>query len=149
MGEMEINDMIHLGPEVVINTLLIHSVSPHARKLVEEFSTGNPYLTDIKLDDMSVNRSAEIVKTYLKAIGLSLKFIKTPKRKIHPFQYHAMLFGQLNKHHPLLPVGDVSGMTDEQLEEHEKKILSRNEDMINSAKEGKLKDPITYYDKPQ
>ena len=149
MGEMEINDMIHLGPEVVIDTLLIHSVSPHARKLVEEFSTGNPYITDIKLDDMSTNRSAEIVETYLKAIGLRMKFIKMRKKKIHPMQYHAMMFGQLSKHHPLLPVGDVSKMTDKQMRKHEKQILARNEDMIKRAKEGKLKDPITYYDKPQ
>ena len=149
MGDMEINDMIHLGPEVVIEALLIHSVSPHARKLVEEFSTGNPYITDIKLDDMSTNRSAEIVETYLKAIGLRMKFIKIPKKKIHPLEYHSLMFGQLAKHHPILPVGDVSKMSDKQMRAHEKKILARNKDMIKRAKEGKLSDPLTYYDKPQ
>lgn len=149
MGEMEINDMVHLGPEVVVEALLIHSVSPHARKLVQEFSTGNPYLTDIKLDDMSTNRSAEIVETYLKAIGLRMKFIKTPKKKIHPMHYHALMFGQLAKNHPILPVGDVSGMSDKQMKKHEKKIIERNRDMVKRAKEGKLKDPLTYYDAPQ
>ena len=149
MGDMEITDMLHLGPEVVIEMLLLHSVSPHARKLVQEFSTGNPYLTDIKLDDMSTNRSAEIVETYLKAIGLRMKFIKTLKKKIHPIHFHPLMFNQLSKINPLLPVGDVSKMSEKQLRAHEKKIIERNKDMLKRAKEGKLKDPLTFYDNPQ
>jgi hypothetical protein len=149
MGDMEITDMLHLGPEVVIEMLLLHSVSPHARKLVQEFSTGNPYLTDIKLDDMSTNRSAEIVETYLKAIGLRMKFIKTLKKKIHPIHFHPLMFNQLSKINPLLPVGDVSKMSEKQMRAHEKKIIERNKDMLKRAKEGKLKDPLTFYDNPQ
>lgn len=149
MGDMETNDLIHIGPEVVIEALLLHSVSPHARKLVQEFSTGNPYITDIRLDDKSTNRSAEIVETYLKAIGLRMKFIKIPKKKIHPMEFHSLMFGQFAKFHPLLPTGDVSKMTDKQMRKHEKKILERNKEALEKYKEGKSKDPMTYYDKPQ
>ena len=98
---------------------------------------------------MSTNRSAEIVETYLKAIGLRMKFIKKRKNKIHPMHYHALMFGQLAKNHPILPVGDVSELTDKQMRKREKAVIERNRDMVKRAKEGKLKDPVTYYDQPQ
>lgn len=76
---MELNNFNHIGPEPVVQNLMIHSVSPQARKLVEEMYTCNPYDIDIKLDKDSTNRVAEIVNTYLKAIGLRLVFAKVPK----------------------------------------------------------------------
>ena len=84
-GDMEMGDLGHLGFENVITLLMIHSVSPHARRLVERMFIDDPYLVDIKLDKDSSNRSAEILNTYLKAIGYKLVFEKTPKNKIKPF----------------------------------------------------------------
>ena len=81
--------MLHLGSESVIQNLMIHSVSPQARKLVEQMYTCNPYEIDIKLDSTSKNRVAEVVNTYLKPIGLRLVFAKVPKYRyktpISPF----------------------------------------------------------------
>lgn len=78
-GNMEINNFNHIGAEAVVENLMIHSVSPQARKLVEQMYTCNPYKIDIKLDVNSKNRVAEVVNTYLKAIGLRLVFSKVPK----------------------------------------------------------------------
>ena len=84
-GDMETGDFGHLGMEYVIEALMIHSVSPQARRLVEKIYKEDPYLVDIKLDKNSRNRSAEILNTYLKGIGYKLEFIKTPKVKKKPF----------------------------------------------------------------
>lgn len=90
-GNMEINNFNHIGPEAVIENLMIHSVSPSARKRVEELYTCNPFDINIKLDEESKNRVAEIVNTYLKAIGLRLVFAKVPKYRyiepISPFTF--------------------------------------------------------------
>ena len=83
-GDMESGDLGHAGFENVITILMIHSVSPHARRLVEQMFTEDPYLVDIKLDENSSNRSAEILNAYLKAIGYRLVFEKIKKEKIHP-----------------------------------------------------------------
>lgn len=84
-GDMETGDFGHLGMEYVITTLMIHSVSPQARRLVEKIFTGDPYLVNIKLDDSSSNRSAEILNAYLKVLGYRLEFTKTPKKMVKPF----------------------------------------------------------------
>lgn len=78
-GSMETNDMAHAGVEVLVANMMIHSLSPQARRLVEQMYTGDPFHIDIKLDSDSKNRSAEIVNTYLKTIGRRIEFIK--KRK--------------------------------------------------------------------
>lgn len=83
-------DLGHLGFENVITLLMIHSVSPHARRLVEKMFVDDPYLVDIKLDEDSSNRSAEILNTYLKSIGYKLVFEKTPKKKLKPFTIKPM-----------------------------------------------------------
>jgi DNA-directed RNA polymerase beta subunit len=80
-GNMETNNMNHLGADVVIANMMIHSVSPQGRRLVEQMYTGDPFKIDIKLDSDSKNRSAEIANTYLKTIGRRLKFIKVRKQK--------------------------------------------------------------------
>lgn len=80
-GNMETNNMNHAGADVVISNMMIHSVSPQGRRLVEQMFTGDPFNIDIKLDSDSKNRSAEIVNTYLKTIGRRLNFIKRPKIK--------------------------------------------------------------------
>ena len=78
-GNMETNNMAHIGVEPLIANMMIHSLSPQGRRLVEQMYTGDPFHIDIKLDSNSKNRSAEIANTYLKAIGRRLTFIKKPK----------------------------------------------------------------------
>jgi DNA-directed RNA polymerase beta subunit len=79
-GNMETNNMAHIGIEPLIANMMIHSLSPQGRRLVEQMYTGDPFHVDIKLNSDSKNRSAEIVNTYLKAIGRRLKFTKTLKK---------------------------------------------------------------------
>ena len=81
-GNMEINNFNHLGPEVVIENLMIHSVSPNARRLVKKFYTENPYHINIELDKESKNVEAAITNTYLKAIGRRLVFKKVKKNRV-------------------------------------------------------------------
>ena len=84
-GDMESGDLGHIGMENVVSILMIHSVSPQARRLVEQMLTDNPYDIDIKLDENSVNRTAQIANVYLKTMGYRLKFLKKlkkPKRGI-------------------------------------------------------------------
>lgn len=80
-GNMETNNMDHLGADVVVSNLMIHSTSPQGRRLVEQMYTGDPFQIDIKLDSDSKNRSAEIANTYLKTIGRRLVFIKRKKQR--------------------------------------------------------------------
>lgn len=80
-GEMESGDMAHLGMEVVVTNLMIHSASPHARRLTEQLLTGDPFKIDIKLDETASNRGVEILNAYLKAMGIRLVFTKIPKAK--------------------------------------------------------------------
>ena len=82
---METGNFGHLGFENVVTVLMIHSASPHARRLVEKMFTDDPYLVDIKLDEDSSNRSAEILNTYLKTIGYKLVFEKKRKKLVRPF----------------------------------------------------------------
>ena len=79
-GNMETNNMAHIGVEALISNMMIHSLSPQGRRLVEQMYTGDPFKIDIKLNSDSKNRSAEIANTYLKAIGRRLKFIKKRKQ---------------------------------------------------------------------
>lgn len=58
---------------------MIHSLSPKARRLTEQMFVCNPYDIDIRLDDDSSNRAAEIVNVYLKTIGRRLIFEKRKK----------------------------------------------------------------------
>lgn len=83
--EMETEDERHMGTEVVVHNLMIHSTSPQARRLVESFIEGDPYEIDIKLDGTCKSRSAEKAKVYLKAMGIAIKFLKIPKKKLKLF----------------------------------------------------------------
>ena len=80
-GNMETNDLCHLGAAYVVTNLLIHSLSPHARRLTEQMFICDPFRVDIRLDDISSNRSAEIANVYLKTIGRRLIFSKRRKLK--------------------------------------------------------------------
>ena len=76
---MEIGNLSHLGPEIVIQMLMLYATSPLARQLYEQLMTGDPFEIDINLDDTSSNRNAEIASVYLKAVGRRIVFIKHPK----------------------------------------------------------------------
>ena len=78
-GNMETNNFDHIGADIVIANMMIHSLSPHGRRLAEQMYTGDPFNIDIKLDNESKNRSAEIANTYLKTIGRRLRFVKRRK----------------------------------------------------------------------
>ena len=92
MGNMEIEDLNHMGSEYVVTNLMLHSISPHGRRLVEQFYTEDPFNIDIKLDNKATNRQAEIVNTYLKTMGLRLKFLKVLKQKVNPIKFKAISF---------------------------------------------------------
>lgn len=95
-GEMESGDLIHLGVENVIINLMLHSVSPHGRRLSEELLTGDPFNIDIKLDDMSKNRSVEILNAYFLTMGLELEFKKIPREKKKVILQKIMNYTQSN-----------------------------------------------------
>ena len=86
-GNMELGDLGHMGMEHVVEFLMIHSVSPHARRLVEQIFIDDPYLINIRLDKDSKNRSAEILAAYMKFLGYRLIFEKKRKHLIRPFKF--------------------------------------------------------------
>lgn len=77
---METNQLDHLGAELVVANLMIHSISPQGRRLVEQMYTCDPFSINIKLDSDSRNRSAEIANIRMKVIGRRLRFEKIKKK---------------------------------------------------------------------
>ena len=92
-GQMESGDFDHIGTEYVVINLLLHSLSPHGRRLVEQIATGDPYNVDVKLDSKAKNRSAEILNARLKTMGYRLVFEKTKKSKKYAMLVPAVEFG--------------------------------------------------------
>lgn len=99
-GNMETNNMAHIGVDALITNMMIHSLSPQGRRLVEQMYTGNPFSIDIKLNSDSKNRSAEIANTYLKTIGRRLRFIKK-KKDIRKITVNAITFNKDPYIHPI------------------------------------------------
>jgi len=97
-GQMESGDFDHMGTEYVVLNLLLHSLSPHGRRLVEQVATGDPYDVDVKLDSKAKNRSVEILNTRLKTMGYRLVFSKTKKNRVYAALMPAIEFGE---HSPL------------------------------------------------
>lgn len=93
-GQMESGDLDHMGTEYVVINLLLHSLSPHGRRLVEQVATGDPYNVDVRLDSKSKNRSAEILNARLKTMGYRLVFEKKKKKKRFGMLVPALEFGQ-------------------------------------------------------
>lgn len=93
-GQMESGDLDHMGTEYVVINLLLHSLSPHGRRLVEQVATGDPYNVDVKLDSKSKNRSAEILNARLKTMGYRIVFTKTKKKYNNAALIPALEFGQ-------------------------------------------------------
>ena len=138
-GNMETNDLNHLGAGYVITNLMIHSLSPHARRLTEQMFTDNPFNIDIKLDDESSNRSAEIVNTYLKTIGRRLVFRKIKKFK-YQFRMNPLTFHDLRKASPILRPGvhffDGKFYTPEEFyknQEEDRKLYEKKKDKLVPA----------------
>ena len=92
-GQMESDQLAHMGVEYVVTNLMLHSLSPHGRRLVEAMYTGDPFNVDIKLDKNSSNREVEILNAYLKTMGLRLTFYKTKKRKPPLMMIEPISFG--------------------------------------------------------
>lgn len=92
-GQMESGDFDHMGTEYVVINLMLHSLSPHGRRLVEQIATGDPYDVDVKIDSKAKNRSAEILNARLKTMGYRLVFSKTKKRKKYAVLTPAVEFG--------------------------------------------------------
>lgn len=80
-GFMESGDMMHLGVQYVVMNLMLYSSSPQARRLTEQLLTGDPYNIDIRLDQNSKNRNAEIINALMETMGLQLVFKRIPKQK--------------------------------------------------------------------
>lgn len=78
---METGDLAHAGMDVVVAILMTHSVSPHARRLVEKLLIDDPYDINVKPDETASNRNVEILNAYLKTMGLRLVFRKKPKKR--------------------------------------------------------------------
>ena len=93
-GDMETGNLIHLGAELVVQMLMLYSTSPHARRLTDQMLTGDPFNIDVKLDNNSTNRNAEILNVYLKTMGLKLTFRRIPKERIQPILIEPMKFFQ-------------------------------------------------------
>lgn len=91
-GDMETGNLIHLGAELVVQMLMLYSTSPHARRLTQEMLTGDAFNIDVKLDDESKNRNAEILNVYLKTMGLRLEFKKVHKQREHAMEIEPMYF---------------------------------------------------------
>lgn len=124
-GNMETNDFNHLGAGYVVVNLLIHSLSPHARRLTEQMFTCNPFQIDIRLDDESTNRSAEIVNVYLKTIGRRLIFSKRKKLRYKVLQT-PMYFVEPKITQPMWIVKDKNFDFEKDYEEREKLQEKKN-----------------------
>ena len=79
-GQMESGDLDHMGTEYVVLNLMLHSLSPHARRLVEQVVLGDPFNVDVKINTKAKNRSVEILNARLKTMGFRISFEKKPKK---------------------------------------------------------------------
>ena len=136
-GNMETNNMNHIGADAVITNMMIHSLSPQGRRLVEKMYTGDPFHIDIKLDSNSRNRSAEIAATYLKTIGRRIIFIKSKKVR-KKIAVSGIYFEKDPIKHPLIFVPECDDGFD-----FEKDFQDRQKAM-KSAKSKKVKSPLIF-----
>lgn len=92
-GPMESGDMGHIGTDIVVMNLMLYSLSPIGRRLVEELYTGDPFDIDIRLNTKAKNRSVEQLNAKLKTMGY--RFVFRKKRKIikNAFTIGAISFG--------------------------------------------------------
>lgn len=138
-GNMETNNMAHIGVDALISNMMIHSLSPQGRRLVEQMYTGDPFAVDIKLDSDSKNRSAEISNTYLKTIGRKLNFIKRRKQIKKLIRISPITFDRDPYKHPIgfVPIADREGF------DYEKDFKERQKLKALKIKKG-AKSPIKF-----
>ena len=91
-GYMESGDLNHAGAESIVLNFMLHSISPHGRRLVEQVAVGDPYNVDVKLDTKAKNRSAEILNARLKTMGYRIRFKKKLKKKKYAALIEAIFF---------------------------------------------------------
>ena len=84
IGNMEVSNLEHINPEEVIALLLIHSASPHGRRLMEKLLTEDPYNVSVSPDKETINLNAQIAHVYLKAMGIRMVFKKSLIQMIVP-----------------------------------------------------------------
>lgn len=92
-GPMESGDMGHMGSDIVVVNLMMYSLSPIGRRLVEEMYTGDPYDIDIKLNSKAKNRSVEQLNAKLKTMGYRIRFRKKRKHIIPGIIIEGLEFG--------------------------------------------------------
>ena len=113
---MESGNLTHVGTQYVVMNFMLYSSSPQGRRLFEELLIGNPYDIDIKLDNNSKNRNAEIINSLLKTMGLRLVFNKKLKKK--KYLYKRLLFRTIPK-----PKMDNISLQEESKQPDGKKLL--------------------------
>lgn len=91
-GQMESGDLDHMGSEFVVLSLMLHSSSPHGRRLVEQIAVGDPYNVDVRLDSRARSRAAEKLNARLKTMGYKLVFKKTKKIKRYAILKPGLIF---------------------------------------------------------
>lgn len=89
-GFMESCDMAHLGMVYVVMNLMLYSNSPQARRLFEQLLIGDPFDIDIRLDEYSKNRNAEIINSSFKTMGIRFVFEKILKKI--PYVYKNIIY---------------------------------------------------------
>jgi hypothetical protein len=135
---METNNMNHIGADAVIANMMLHSLSPQGRRLVEAMYTEDPFHIDIKLDSNSRNRSAEIAATYLKTIGRRITFIKTKKIK-KKIAVPGIYFDRDPIKHPITFVAE----SEREGFDYEQDFVDRQK-KLKSAKYKKAKSPFLF-----
>ena len=137
-GNMEAGNLGHVGIEPVIAIMMLHSLSPQGRRLVEQMYTGDPFNIDIKLNSDASNRGAEIASTYLKTIGRRLRFIKS-KKKIKKISFNAVSFDRppVKQAVDFIPVNERENFDPEKDWEERKKLRLK-------IKESGAKSPIIW-----
>lgn len=81
VGEMETFNLNHIGNEIAVIMMMIHSSSPLARRSVQTLYNGDPFDVNIKIGGKARNRNAEIINTRLKTCGYRLVYEKVKKRQ--------------------------------------------------------------------
>ena len=112
-GFMESTDLIHMGVEYVVMNLMLYSSSPQGRRLIEQLLVGDPYNIDIKLDQHSKNRNAEIINALMETMGLKLMFKRIPKKPKHMVLNVMAKVVPPRLHKPKTNIRDIMGRFDE------------------------------------
>lgn len=112
-GFMESGDLMHMGSQYVVMNLMLYSSSPQGRRLVEQLLVGDPYNIDIKLDQHSKNRNAEIINALMETMGIRLIFKRIPKQRKDMVLNVMAKIVPPRLHKPTTNIRDIMGRFDE------------------------------------